>query len=841
MATSNEHQKLWYLRSSVPVLFPTHDGFDLSMPQTSFDTLIQDIVRLGGTTQEDDIEDGVDDDMEETKIGKTDEDDSVTLATATSLQNLEGALAQFNLIPSAETRSEASSVVKLDKLEGNQSQSHHPFIQGLLSYQEPEAMPVGDMENKMLTENADIAYRSTTSPIVDLFSEMEEVTSSDRLLKLLDAAWEEDPLATLKIIFNARSIHLGKASRTTFYRCAGWLAKHHPLTLIVNLRWLSRPVIKKEGKEEKTDKIGPEMVIVDVKPERDVEDLTQFDIKYGVSHGYWKDLLNILVLGVQGCLDIHSHPDDILYVKRPEKPQQYISAKRYNVRHRRLKQVSKVIVTQEDAKAKRHNIRYHRHKQAVEAFNSDEVYQGLYLTVARLFAEQLKTDLALLKGEDPKAKKNISLCAKWAPSHDRFHDKHTFVVSSIAEMLHPMAEIAAGDEHMDRERYLRHSRESYRKDISALRAHLDIVERKLSAKAYDKIAYGCVPSLAMNNYAKIFAEKDTKRFEEYLDGVAQGKMQISGATLLPSTLIKPLRTMIYKPDTAFTGNITERLAAKVADAQWKTLVQRIKDSGTLESSIAICDVSGSMNGPLFKDGTCPMDSSIGLSLLLAEVTAPPFGGHFITFSGDPHVEKIDLSKPLHEKVSQLGRSHWGMSTNFVAVFERLLLPMAIRNKLSQEDMVKRVFVFSDMQFDEADGSSNRFSSSFERIKRSYADAGYDMPELVFWNLAGGRAGYGEGNDGNPIAPKPVTSEETGTAIVSGYSQAMLKMFLDNGSVEDDSEQEGEDEEGNIKTTEEGDAVVVDSEAPAKKRRLDPMSAAKKAINHKAYDPLVVMD
>ncbi|TGJ78604.1 hypothetical protein E0Z10_g10162 [Xylaria hypoxylon] len=802
MASSTEHQEPWYLTSNRPVLFPTHAGFDLSKSQSAFDALVRDIVRSRDTAQEEGVK--------EVDFEETDKEDTLTLVSATTAQEVHGVLSQLDLTTTAEASTEESTTADSDKPDG----SNHPFIRGLLSHHTSVYVSEGDMENKMLTENGDIAYRSTTSALVDLFTELEDVVHGPRLLELLDAAWEDDSLATLKIIFNARSIHLGKASRITFYLCAGWLAQRHPLTLIANLRWLSRPIIQK--KVEKKEDTDADMVIVDMTPEKDADDVTRFDVKYGVSHGYWKDLLNILVLSVEGSLDVLAQPRTILNVENPKS--------------------SGKTVDQEEAKARRHDTRDKRHDNAVATFNSNPVYRGLYLTVARLFAEQLKIDLALLNTKDPKAKKDISLCAKWAPSHDRFHDKHTFIVSSMAEMLHPMASYGSS---MDRELYLRHAREDYRKDMSALRAHLDIVERNLSAKTYDQIKYDRVPSLAMNNYSKIFAEKDTERFEKYISSVAEGKLRISGATLLPSTLIKPIREGT-RPRR--WSKIMQELALKVSDMQWKTLVQRIKDSGTLESSIAVCDVSASMDSPVFRDGTCPMDSAIGLSLLLAEVTAPPFGGHFITFSAAPEVETIDLSKSLHDKVSQLRQSNWGMNTDFVAVFETLILPMAVRNKLSQEQMVKRVFVFSDMQFDQAeslrDPTNSSFSSSFERIRSQYAAAGYEMPELIFWNLAGGRASYGQGAGGDPTAPKPVTAEEAGTTIVSGYSQSMLKLFLDNGSFDDPG---SEDEEGEVETTEEDDVVVVDSKLPAKKRKLDPLSTVKKAISHKSYDPLVVMD
>lgn len=147
---------------------------------------------------------------------------------------------------------------------------------------------------------------------------------------------------------------------------------------------------------------------------------------------------------------------------------------------------------------------------------------------------------------------------------------------------------------------------------------------------------------------------------------------------------------------------------KVVDGQWATLCKRIRDSGTLESSIAVCDASGSMSSPLFKDGTCPIDSSIGLSLLIAETTSKPFYGHFITFSARPKflfVGGLEDKRSQAEKVAYIQSAPWGGNTDFVSVLEDLILLMAIKNKLKQDQVVKSLFVFSDMQFDSAKGRS----------------------------------------------------------------------------------------------------------------------------------------
>lgn len=81
------------------------------------------------------------------------------------------------------------------------------------------------------------------------------------------------------------------------------------------------------------------------------------------------------------------------------------------------------------------------------------------------------------------------------------------------------------------------------------------------------------------------------------------------------------------------------------------------------------------------------------------------------------------------------------------------------------EMVKKVFVYSDMEFDEACGRPKE--TDYQVIKRKFTEAGYRMPRMVFWNLRGDRS-------------KPVTRNEKNVALVSGFSGQMLKSFLENG-------------------------------------------------------------
>jgi len=78
-------------------------------------------------------------------------------------------------------------------------------------------------------------------------------------------------------------------------------------------------------------------------------------------------------------------------------------------------------------------------------------------------------------------------------------------------------------------------------------------------------------------------------------------------------------------------------------------------------------------------------------------------------------------------------------------------------------MPQKLIIVSDMQFDMACRSNKR--TNFEQIQKLYRKAGYEMPQLVFWNV-------------NAIGGNvPMTTHDTGTCLVSGCSPSILKSVL----------------------------------------------------------------
>lgn len=70
------------------------------------------------------------------------------------------------------------------------------------------------------TTNAAKAFNSTDSPVLDAFHHLTPYASTYDIYDSLSKAWAEDPQLTLRIIWNARSIHDGKGEKELFYRFA---------------------------------------------------------------------------------------------------------------------------------------------------------------------------------------------------------------------------------------------------------------------------------------------------------------------------------------------------------------------------------------------------------------------------------------------------------------------------------------------------------------------------------------------------------------------------------------------------------------------------------------------
>ena len=116
---------------------------------------------------------------------------------------------------------------------------------------------------------------------------------------------------------------------------------------------------------------------------------------------------------------------------------------------------------------------------------------------------------------------------------------------------------------------------------------------------------------------------------------------------------------------------------------------------------------------------------------------------------------------------------WGCSTDVNAAFT-LILERACKANLAPAQMLETIFVFSDMQFDMATQGSS--STNFKVAQEDFAKLGYTLPKVVYWNLSGP-----DFDEPASAASVPVTHREDGTALVSGFSGQLLKLFMGGAS------------------------------------------------------------
>ncbi|KAG9005729.1 hypothetical protein FRB90_010229, partial [Tulasnella sp. 427] len=592
--------------------------------------------------------------------------------------------------------------------------------------------------NKARTWNDAPAFASTLNHVLDAFSTIDGNTPGDEVHKLLRESWAENPDKTVRVIWNLRSIHDGKGSKMNFYRAFGWLYSNHPKTAIANLPLLVDQVIERKAKPKKDDK-DKEQKDSDMKTDDDSEwtaiESEKEEFKpSGLSHGYYKDLLNILLLAYSNQLTSPSSPFTSLEIPRTSNTKQtgIEAAKRRKSRQaakaeKRKEEggkdayaketAEKIAKTQGDASKSAKEARAKQasedHAQLTTKLKTDPAFKALYVAVARIFASSLEKDAKVLrdisktesKEEKQRLRWTLTMAAKWAPSLQCAHDRRTNIATAIAlvmyadgaldgltKQLRVDAEVGEEDAKLVRGFWRRWV-------LSPLRKFEDVVEGKMSAGEWNKIAYSHVPSLSFARNKTHFFKHDEARLSSYLKAVALGKKSISGATLLPHELVyEALRNSASAAD-AKKDPVEAKLSEtnmQIVSSQWATLVERTREEGKLTNCLAVCDVSGSMGGLYVAknakaglkqtDHVSPIFPAVALSLLLAQLAAPPFANSFITFSENPQVVTLSSTAPFVELVQTMGSADWGMNTDFNAVFTKLILPTAIKHKVPKEEM-----------------------------------------------------------------------------------------------------------------------------------------------------------
>ena len=368
-----------------------------------------------------------------------------------------------------------------------------------------------------------------------------------------------------------------------------------------------------------------------------------------------------------------------------------------------------------------------------------DLKQGVIFVVA----EQLTEDRINMKN-----RKSVSLLGKWLPSENASSKETKRYATIIRKGLNMTSR-------------------NYRKMLSDLRKHIDVVECKMSAKEWAGINYEAVPSRANLIYNNAFLRNDEERRRAYLGALEKGEAKINAGTLFPHDIVHKYNRG-YNVDAALEG-------------MWKALPDTVKGCG---NTIVVADGSGSMECNVGgKTGVTALEVANALAIYFAERSSGEFKDKYITFSERPQLVDFSNAKTLRDKMSIALSHNEVANTNIEAVFD-LILSTAVNNHMAQEDIPANVLIVSDMEFDSCATSGVPATSRniwgwyssrcvrptttlFDTIAKKYAAHGYKLPRLVFWNV------------NSRTGTIPVKENDLGVALVSGFSVNIVNMVMSN--------------------------------------------------------------
>ena len=341
----------------------------------------------------------------------------------------------------------------------------------------------------------------------------------------------------------------------------------------------------------------------------------------------------------------------------------------------------------------------------------------------KFMKEQFEIDLANMAEE-----KSVSLLAKWIATPDSKVEKTKELGKLTAKKL--------GYNHK--------TMREFKTKLRALRKYLDLPEAKMCAGKWDEIEYSKCASKFLLKNRKAFARNDEARWAEFNKKVETGEATMNMGTVNPCDIIRQVR-----------ANYTRDL-----ENMWNQLPDVCKGN-----ALVMCDTSASMTWDQ-SGGMYPIEVAVALAMYFAQRNKGDLKDMFMTFDSTPKFVEL-TGATLKDNYYIVKNAPWGGSTNLEGAFD-LLLKTCIKGKVTAEEMPDAIVIVSDMQINCVHGVDRDNNMTFyDVMKAKYAEAGYTMPQVVFWNV----------NASNPTFH--AAKSNRGVSLVSGYSTNIFKQVMEN--------------------------------------------------------------
>lgn len=440
----------------------------------------------------------------------------------------------------------------------------------------------------------------------------------------------------------------------------------------------------------------------------------------------------------------------------------------------------------------------------------------------KMYVSQLNDDYTTYQqNENSSEPIEISLAAKWVPKEGRSLDKKYKLTKKLAQEMFP--------EEFQRD--FRKAMSMFRNVYTKLNKAINTTEVFMCAKNFADIKFHLVPGRCLSKFSKAWLDENKRHkrrhegdsdrdkcrenYMAFLSKVAEGKLDAKGRSLFIHEIVSKVigsRNLSKEYEILLEGQFRSHVE------QFRECLEKSK----LDDTVFMADVSGSMSGD-------PLYTAIGLSILGSTISTPAWRDHVLTFESTPswvklryptseseflengywgtYIKNYDEQRAggeltYIEKIRLLSHAPWGGSTNFLKAVD--LVAQAALQKGVQ--MPKRIMVITDMQWDAADASSSIFTddtligralskankiilgfnnkslkweTGFETIRNALLNTMVNvngeekplgMPEFIVWNVRG------------DVRGAAAAADTPGIQMISGFSSAMLNLFLTEGEL-----------------------------------------------------------
>lgn len=423
-------------------------------------------------------------------------------------------------------------------------------------------------------------------------------------------------------------------------------------------------------------------------------------------------------------------------------------------------------------------------------FKNNSQSDKICLRIIELYVEQIKKDIQdyqSFKNNSTEGKLELSLACKWMPKEKRSLDKKTKIFTKISNDLYKA--FYPNTNNVNSNTVKKFTRQS----ISPIQDAIHTTEKLECDGKFNEINFKFVPgrTLFKKKQAYLYIKKDgnlrgndESRMEcrqnlmNFMELAGQNKVKVHGKTMF----IHELCNYVQLNQLSIEEQNIINLQYKDHLDSFKKLM--IEKNVKLDKGIVLADFSGSMAG-------APMDACMAITILISDLADDEWKNKFLSFESQP--QWISLAYPnsqnefcnsyfrsnfdstraggeltFCEKVKVCQASPWGGSTNFIKAHE-LMLQVANQNNLPQEKFPQWFICPSDMQFDSASGNHD-WEDNYELLEKMYTKAGYNMPQMIYWNLRS--------------TDTFVTQNRKGVQLMSGFNTNQLKNFLETLEIQE---------------------------------------------------------